>query len=134
MKQILLDTNAYSRLLAGDEAVLSALADCETVYLSVFVLGELFAGFRGGAKEKENRELLDACLKKEPVRVLDACVETSEIFGELKDSLKRAGAPIPINDVWIAAHAIETGSVLITFDTHFHSIPGLRVRSNLSSA
>ena len=50
-----------------------------------------------------------------------------DIFGWLKYQLKLAGTPIPINDVWIAAHAIETGSMLITFDSHFDRIPGLRL-------
>jgi tRNA(fMet)-specific endonuclease VapC len=55
MKKILLDTNAYSAFMHGDQAILSALGSAEIVYLSVFVLGELFAGFIGGKKEHENR-------------------------------------------------------------------------------
>lgn len=53
--------------------------------------------------------------------------ETADVFGQVKDALKRAGAPIPMNDVWIAAQAIETGSVLITYDRHFSKVPGLRL-------
>ncbi|MCK5914654.1 MAG: PIN domain-containing protein, partial [Deltaproteobacteria bacterium] len=51
---------------------------------------------------------------------------TAEIFGDLKEKLKKNGSPIPINDVWIAAHALETSSVLITYDAHFQNITGLR--------
>jgi tRNA(fMet)-specific endonuclease VapC len=58
-------------------------------------------------------------------------VETAEIFGQLKNNLKKAGKLLPINDVWIAAHAIETGSVLITCDFLFQRVPGLRLWSNL---
>ncbi len=41
--------------------------------------------------------------------------------------VSKAGTPIPINDVWIASHAMETGSVVITYDKHFNLVPGLRV-------
>ena len=44
--------------------------------------------------------------------------ETSEVFGLVKSNLMKAGAPIPINDVWIASHGLETGSVVITYDKH----------------
>jgi tRNA(fMet)-specific endonuclease VapC len=126
MRSILLDTNCYSAYLAGDERVLSALAEAEVVYMSIFVLGELYAGFRGGTKVQQNREYLKRFLAKRNVKTLSATQETAEIFGDLKDKLKRSGSPLPINDVWIAAHALETGSVLITYDSHFQKITGLR--------
>jgi tRNA(fMet)-specific endonuclease VapC len=127
MKKIILDTNAYAGLLAGDEDVLSALSSAETVYMSVFVLGELFAGFAGGAKKRENKATLERFLMKPAVKILNATAETAEVFGQVKFNLKRSGTPLPINDVWIAAHALETGSVVVTYDTHFKSIPGLRL-------
>lgn len=130
MKKILLDTNAYSNFLRGDEKVLEALSKAGIVYMSIFVLGELLSGFKSGAKESWNRELLQKFLEKPTVSVLEATIETSEIFAEIKTSLKNSGTPIPINDVWIAAHAVETGSVLITFDEHFTKIPGLRIFSH----
>jgi len=126
MKNILLDTNCYTAYLAGDERVLDALAEAESVYMSIFVLGELFAGFRGGSKEPQNRDNLKRFLAKSTVTVLDATLETSEIFGDLKEKLKKSGTPLPINDVWIAAHTLETSSVLITYDAHFQHITGLR--------
>ncbi|MBT6145371.1 MAG: hypothetical protein HOH74_08080 [Gemmatimonadetes bacterium] len=54
-------------------------------------------------------------------------MESAEIFGQVKDALKRAGTPIPMNDVWISAQAIETGSVVVTYDGHFSKVPGLRL-------
>jgi tRNA(fMet)-specific endonuclease VapC len=95
--------------------------------MSVFVLGELNAGFRAGKKGRENRRILERFLEKPSVAVLEATRETAEIFGIVKDSLRKAGKPIPVNDVWIAAHALETGSVLVTYDDHFRVVPGLRV-------
>lgn len=126
MKKIVLDTNAYTAFLAGDIRVLQALASAEIVYMSVFVLGELFAGFRSGSREGDNRSLLDRFLRKPPVHVLHASVETANVFGMLKAALKEAGTSLPINDVWIAAHAMETGAVLVSYDQHFEKIIGLR--------
>lgn len=126
MKNILLDTNCYSAYLSGDERVLNVLVEAESVYMSIFVLGELFAGFRGGSKMQQNLNYLKRFLAKKTVKILDATMETAEIFGDLKEKLKKNGSPIPINDVWVAAHALETSSVLITYDAHFQNITGLR--------
>jgi len=131
MRKILLDTNAYISYLRGDEKVLAYLGQAERVYLSVFVMGELYAGFRACEKEKENKQILERFLMKSTVSILEASRETAEIFGLVKDSLKRTGHPIPVNDVWIGAHALETGSILLTYDRHFAYIPGLRLWDEL---
>ena len=77
MRAVLLDTNAYVRFLAGDEKVLTCLAQAGRVCMSVFVLGELAAGFRAGSKEKQNRHILDQLLAKPGVVVLEATRETA---------------------------------------------------------
>lgn len=127
MKKILLDTNAYVHFLAGDENVFTILSQAEIVYMSIFVLGELYAGFEGGKKKQDNIKLLLDFLKKPTVNILNATSETAEVFGIVKGALKKAGTPLPINDVWIAAHAMETGSAVITYDKHFQKIGGLRL-------
>ena len=133
MKKILLDTNAYVSFLAGDKKVLEELAKAESVYMSIFVLGELYAGFKGGTREQTNKKMLELFLEKSTVSVLDATKETSDVFGFVKNSLSSKGIPLPINDVWISAHALETGSVILTFDRHFLKIPGIRVWDHLQS-
>ena len=127
MKKIVLDTNAYTRLLTGDNDALEAVSSAETVYMSVFVLGELYAGFAGGARERENKDTLRRFLMKSTVKILNATSETAEVFGLVKFNLMKSGKPLPINDVWIASHALETGAVVVTYDAHFKSIPGLRL-------
>lgn len=129
MTRILLDTNAYAAFLAGDTRVLDALAGAGTVHMSVIALGELHAGFRGGAKRADNERRLAEFLGKPTVSVLLLSLETARIFGELMASLRRAGTPLPINDVWLAAQCVETGSVLVTYDAHFRRVPGLRLWS-----
>jgi predicted nucleic acid-binding protein len=127
VKKILLDTNAYVRFLAGDQKVLDRLAKADRVFMSVFVLGELFAGFRAGAKEKHNKQILERFLLKSSVSVLEATAETAEYFGMIKAAIRKAARPIPVNDVWIAAHVLEAGAVLVTYDSHFFAVPGLRI-------
>lgn len=126
MKSIILDTNSYTRLLTGEEDVLDVIGTAETVYMSIFVLGELYAGFAGGTKERENKDTLYRFLHKPSVKILNATSETAEVFGMVKQELKKAGTPLPINDVWIAAHTLETGSTLVTYDGHFKNIAGIR--------
>jgi tRNA(fMet)-specific endonuclease VapC len=127
LKKIILDTNAYTKLLAGGEDVLDAVACAEVIFMSIFVLGELYAGFLGGTKNRENRDVLKRFLSKPTVKMLNATSETAEVFGSLKNELKQAGTALPINDVWIAAHGIETGSVIVTYDQHFLKISGIRL-------
>jgi len=127
MRKILIDTSAYSHLLRGSEDVLEVLGRADLIYLSVFVLAELYVGFKGGSKETPNQDLLARFVRRPTVRRVSATQETAEVFAEIKHSLQRAGTPLPIHDVWIAAHAVETGSVLATFDSHFNKINGLRL-------
>jgi tRNA(fMet)-specific endonuclease VapC len=130
MKKVLLDTNAYTALLQGNQDVLNVLGHADVVFMSVFVMGELHAGFRGGKKETANRAQLEEFLARPTVRTMDATRETAEIFGTVKSRLKAAGTPIPINDVWIAAHAMESGSHLVTYDGHFKRVPGMLLWRN----
>ncbi len=134
MKRVLLDTNAYTSLLSGDESVLEVLATAEYCMMSVVVLGELHAGFKGGTKERMNRDLLEEFLCRSTVRTIDITAATAEIFGTVKNQLKQAGTPIPINDVWISAHAIETGSWLVSYDRHFSQVPGILLWDRSESA
>ena len=90
-------------------------------------LESLFAGFAGGKRERRNKETLTQFLLKPAVKILNATSETAEVFGKVKRSLTKTGTPIPINDVWIAAHALETGSTIVTYDAHFKKVSGLRL-------
>jgi tRNA(fMet)-specific endonuclease VapC len=127
MKNVLLDTNAYSNLLRGNKKVLESIDEAESVNMSVIVIAELMTGFKGGTNEVKNKDTLKMFLMKSKVTIIDATIETAEVFAHIFNFLKGVGNPLPINDIWIASHTIETGSVLITFDEHFNKIPGLRI-------
>ncbi|MEM7549323.1 MAG: type II toxin-antitoxin system VapC family toxin [Bacteroidota bacterium] len=122
-----MDTNAYSNLLKGNNDILETISSAEIIYMSVIVLGELQAGFKGGNSEKKNLEILKRFIEKSTVSVIHVTEETTVIFSEIRQKLKIRGTPIPINDIWIAAHTVETASVIITFDHHFDLVEGLRI-------
>ncbi|HPC70987.1 MAG TPA: PIN domain-containing protein [Treponema sp.] len=85
-EKILLDTNAYSAFMAGNSHVLEYIVESEEIYLSTIVIGELFAGFYGGKNYDRNIEELKRFLSKDGIKIIDVSIETSEIFGELKNS------------------------------------------------
>ncbi|MBM3310600.1 MAG: type II toxin-antitoxin system VapC family toxin, partial [Candidatus Aminicenantes bacterium] len=126
------DSSAYSRFVSGEREVLAVLSRAKTVYFSVFVLGELLAGLESGTHEAVNKKVLSAFLAKSTVVFLVAGEETADYYGRIWAGLKKAGRLIPTNDVWIAAQAMETGSVLVTYDAHFAAVPGLRLWDGLS--
>ncbi|MBN1863604.1 MAG: type II toxin-antitoxin system VapC family toxin [Victivallales bacterium] len=127
MRTILLDTNAFTSLFLGDQEVLKAISVAEHVIASVIVIGELETGFRGGTRYRENIDILERFLAIPNVETGEVTRETSECFGMIKDALRKKGAPVPVNDIWIAAQAIERGAVVVTNDRHFSNIAGLRV-------
>jgi len=124
---VLPDTNAFTGLLLGNELVVHCLEHAEQIVVSPVVLGELQFGYRFGAKEKENLAFLEAFLAKPFVRVLCISEETASVYADIRLKLKKMGKPIPSNDLWIAAQAIEKGAVLISEDAHFSVITGLRL-------
>ena len=123
---ILLDTNAYSRLKLDDDEVMNKVLDADQVLISTIVLEELLYGFRVGSKTKANRVALMNFLDHPKVHVVPIRFQTAEHYGEIASSLRSLGRPIPANDMWIAAQAIETDSELVTADSHFEFINGLR--------
>ncbi len=127
MSRTLLDTNAYTALMAGDSRVAEVLASSEAVLLSATVVGELYDGFLDGSRNLENRRILGKFREKPRTVCVPVTDATAEWFAEIKRSLRRRGKPIPINDVWIAASCMEHGARLLSFDTHFDCVDGLLV-------
>ena len=125
--KICLDTCAYSGLAVHRAELVECVEEAETVYISSIVIGELFAGFCLGEREKENRRELAAFLDLPGVQVVNIDASVADRYGILVKMLRKIGTPIPTNDIWIAAAALETGSRLVTYDSHFDCIPGLLV-------
>ena len=125
MSRVLLDTNAYAALMAGDGGIAELLARSEAILLSPIVIGELYDGFQNGSRTTENRDILARFREKPRTIVVPITDATAEWFAEVKRILRKKGRPIPLNDVWIAASCMEHGARLITFDEHFSEIDGL---------
>lgn len=123
--KILLDTNAYSALKRGVDAVVRRITRAETVFLSTIVAGELLAGFRQGTRLRKNLAELEAFMDNPYVTVVPVSHVTADRFGRIAAVLRAKGRPIPTNDIWIAAHAMETGADLLSFDAHFADVDGL---------
>jgi tRNA(fMet)-specific endonuclease VapC len=117
--RLVLDTSAYSYFRAGHPRVLDFITEAEIVFLPTIVLGELEAGFQLGRRERENRILLAELLAEPFVSVLPVTPSVARHYGRLFADLRKAGTPIPINDVWIAAATLDCGGHLLTFDDHF---------------
>jgi predicted nucleic acid-binding protein len=125
---VLLDTPAYSALCRGHQAILDVVRGSETIAVSAVALGELHSGFRAGNRCAENTAQLAQFLSKPSVRVLNITEETALRYAEIDVYLRKKGRPIPRNDVWIAAVALEHGLQLLTLDVHFREIPLLLIQ------
>lgn len=121
--RICLDTSAYSAFFRGDPAVRDLIQRADEIVLPPVVLGELLGGFRSGSRWAENRRLLDDFLSSRRVRVAAIDAETAERYSEILAHLRRQGRPIPTNDLWIAASAMQHGLRLVTTDAHFAHVP-----------
>lgn len=91
------------------------------------VVGELLFGFRNGTRYQKNLADLED-LAQPGVTLHPVSWVTADRFGRVAADLKRMGKPIPSNDIWIAAHAFETGAELVTMDVHFRHVAGLPIR------
>lgn len=125
---VLLDTSAYSAFKRGSQAILSALRRPRDVLVPSTVVGELLAGFARGSRREQNERDLDAFLSRARVREVHITHATAERYAAIHAALREAGTPIPTNDVWIAAAAMEHGAELLTFDRHFVSVAQILVR------
>jgi predicted nucleic acid-binding protein len=125
--KVMLDTSAYSAYLRGNEDVKRALREADEIYLNPVVLGELYAGFSRGGREKRNREILREFLASPRVQVVVIDEETSERYAAIITYLWEQGAPIPTSDLWIASTAMQYGLKLITTDGHFRNVPHIIV-------
>ncbi len=127
MRPIVLDTNAYVAFKRGDADIHAVLRHAERIHLPTVVLGELLAGFAAGKREAVNREELALFLRSNRVTTLPVGQATADHYALVFARLRARGRPIPSNDLWIAACALEAGGALLSLDAHFAEVDGLRV-------
>ena len=127
MTRLLVDTSAYSAFLRGEPLCVDALRHARELVLTPVVLGELRAGFMKGSHREKNEGELEEFLASPRVRVEVIDDDTSRFYAVAYLELSRRGSPIPTNDLWIAASALQHGLTILTGDRHFLSVPNLLV-------
>lgn len=129
---VILDTNSYTAYLNKDSRVKRKIDKSKKVLISVVTVGELLYGFKKGSREESNTDDLNDFLGNKKVQLLQITLKTAAIYSIVKYHLRRKGTPIPDNDIWIAASALETKSTLVTYDRHFLKIAGLKYWKELN--
>jgi len=126
--KLCLDTSAYSHFKRGHAAAVDAISHASWLGIPAVVLGELRTGFALGSRARQNEADLQRFLAGSVVSILDVDDEASRTYAEIVVALRRAGTPLPTNDLWIAAVAAREGAPVLTFDAHFRSIARIGVQ------
>lgn len=115
----LLDTSIVIHLFKNTDQLIR-LNSFDEVYVNSVVIGELYYGAYASANPQKHinqiQLFLDNCL------IVYVSTDTALIYARLKAELRKNGTPIPENDIWIAASAIEHALSLFTIDNHFTSL------------
>lgn len=118
----LLDTVIVVAYFNDERAILDRLAGI-TFYVSSITIGELYFGAYRSRYVTDNVRRIREFL---PFSTILPCDEiTGDYYGQIKQQLAAKGRPVPENDIWIAAAAMQHGLTLVTRDRHFREIDGL---------
>ena len=128
MSQLLVDTSAYAAFFRDHPGVKAAVQEAFEVFLSPIVLGELRSGFLKGGRLAENERQLEEFLASPRCSVPAIDDDTAHRYAAIHNYLRRQGAPVSPNDLWIAASAAQHGLTVITLDGDFDRIPQVLVR------
>ena len=132
MRRVLVDTNAYTAFKTGESEIIAILQHADVIGISTIVLGELLAGFAIGSKSKKNLTELNEFLRTPRINIFSVDETTTNYYAEIYATLCRKGKPIPTNDLWIAATALQQGCKLCSYDKHFSYIDNLIVATELA--
>lgn len=123
----LLDTNILIASLRGEEDVSRRLADVAptSAFVPVVALGELYFGALKSGRPRENLTRFQGFAANSNVLPCDEA--TARVYASVRDTLRRKGRPIPDNDIWIAAVALQYDLVLVSRDSHFEHVEDLRL-------
>jgi tRNA(fMet)-specific endonuclease VapC len=122
--RFLLDTNIVIALFADEAIVKENLAQASEVFIPSIVIGELCYGARRSGRIEANLARIDELVASSTILVCDA--ETARHYGEVKNKLRLKGRPLPENDIWIAALALQHDLILVTRDAHFQEVENLQ--------
>jgi len=121
---VILDTNALSAFFDGEPAVVEILSKAAAVHLPVIVIGEYRYGLRASRLRKHREPKLEAFTRV--CTVLPILESTTTSYAAVRHELRRSGKPIPENDVWISALALEYGLPVLSDDRHFDAVRNVK--------
>lgn len=121
----LLDTNILIALFKGEQSVQDELEKAPEVFVPSIALGELFYGAIHSADP--NRHLTQVEKLANTSTILNCDAVTAKHYGAIKHELKLLGQPIPENDLWISAIAMQFSLVVVSRDRHFRVVPNLTI-------
>lgn len=121
---MILDTNALSAVVEGDPVLAPLLQRAAQIAIPVIVLGEYRYGISHSRNRRQYEEWLTEYLRN--FRILEVEERTTIPYGRVRSELKKAGTPIPSNDVWIAALCRQHALPLLSRDRHFDLVPGIQ--------
>ena len=127
MNRLVLDTSVLIPLLRNAANYTHLFQTYDEVILPAIVLGEYKAGLFATKTGEKNRQSLADYLADPNVRAVPITDRTADIYAKVYQALRKKGTPIPQNDMWIAASALEHGADLATRDEHFLHVPILTV-------
>lgn len=121
---MILDTNAVSALLAGDDELGRILGTARQHHLPLPVIAE----YQYGLLAARRRRRLESLFRRLEAASIILCPdrETADWYASIRLDLKRQGRPIPENDLWIAALARQASLEIVSRDPHFDHVDGLR--------
>ena len=125
MKRFIIDTNIYSAFKSNHPATVQRFREAEEIVVCPTVHGELLAGFKCGSREEKHAAELEEFLDRPRVSYVITDASTAEFYAEIFKRLRAKGTPIPTNDMWIAASAMQHGLAVCTKDEHFQNIENL---------
>ena len=123
--RILIDSNRFIDFCAGEMEVVDAFEQAALVVVPFIVLAEIRVGAQSIKRGDAQVRILGELLQQPGVRVVHSSDSTTHHYAALYARLRKAGTPIPTNDLWIAALAIEHELVLYSRDAHFDLIPSI---------
>jgi tRNA(fMet)-specific endonuclease VapC len=121
--KIAIDVNRYVDFVRGVDEAVACIRRAGRIFVPVIVVAELRVGFRNGRRAKANEAVLSLFLQSDRVTVLLPDEQTTHVYADVFTELRRAGTPIPMNDLWIAALVIQHSLVLFSRDRHFDVLP-----------
>ena len=124
--RFLLDSSIVIDHIGGFRRLPEKVSKSEAMLFSQIAIAEIKVGFDDTRRGRREREALENFKRLPNVVEITLTSATTDLYAKVFQSLRAAGSPIPINDIWLAAQALEHGAVLVSRDLHFKAVANLQ--------